>query len=321
MKSRLLSSLILLAVCALVLGSCLNDNSITPYQQLQKDLDKIEEYLVANPPAVSDIVVRDASGVTLVITDRPAYDITGTEPVPMQPTPENIIRVGYVGRLLNGTQFDADDSYTFTLTNEDAGGTDVISGWKIALGMMTKGMKATVFIPSGLAYGTRGSGSIGANQVLIFDLDLKEVDQSNEEPRFAQDKTKIANYIDLQGIENVTVHPNGFSYSLESSGSGPRPDLYDQVRVKFTGKVLNADNSQTTFAQDIEQGPVNVFSSRPANYIHGLALGLQLMHEGDKAKFYLPSALGYGPGTVNGVSTNSILVFDVELLEVIPNEQ
>ena len=293
MKSRLLSSLVLLAGFALVLGSCLNDDSITPYQRLQKDLAKIEEYLVANPPAASDIVVRDASGVTLVITDRPAYDITGTEPVPMQPTPENIIRVAYVGRLLNGTQFDADDSYTFTLTNTDAGGSDVISGWKIALGLMTEGMKATVFIPSGLAYGSRGSGSIGANQVLVFDLDLKEIDRSNEEPRFTTDKTKISAH--LEGVENTIVHPNGFTYILQSTGSGQRPDMYDQVRVKFTGKVLNADNTETTFAQDINQGPVNIFSSRPANYIHGLSMGLQLMNEGDKATFYLPSALGYGP--------------------------
>lgn len=319
MKSRVLSSLIVLAGLSLVLGSCLNDDSITPYQQLQKDIAKIDEYLVANPPAASDIVVRDASGVTLVITERPAYDITGTEPVPMQPTPENIIRVGYVGRLLNGTQFDADDSYTFTLTNTDANGADVISGWKIALGMMTEGMKATVFIPSGLAYGTRGSGSIGGNQVLIFDLYLREVDRSNEEPRFSQDKTKISAY--LEGVENTVVHPNGFTYILESIGTGQRPDMYDQVTVKFTGKVLNADNTETVFVQDLVQGPVNIFSSRPANYIHGLAMGLQLMHEGDKAKFYLPSALGYGIGTTTGVSANSNLVFEIELQKVTPNEE
>lgn len=319
MKSRVLSSLIVLAGLSLVLGSCLNDDSITPYQQLQKDIAKIDEYLVANPPAASDIVVRDASGVTLVITERPAYDITGSEPVPMQPTPENIIRVGYVGRLLNGTQFDADDSYTFTLTNTDANGADVISGWKIALGMMTEGMKATVFIPSGLAYGTRGSGSIGGNQVLIFDLYLREVDRSNEEPRFSQDKTKISAY--LEGVENTVVHPNGFTYILESIGTGQRPDMYDQVTVKFTGKVLNADNTETVFVQDLVQGPVNIFSSRPANYIHGLAMGLQLMHEGDKAKFYLPSALGYGIGTTTGVSANSNLVFEIELQKVTPNEE
>jgi FKBP-type peptidyl-prolyl cis-trans isomerase FkpA len=317
MKSRLLSSLIVLAGLSLILGSCLNQESITPYQQLQKDIAKINAYLVANPPAVSDVVVRDASGVTLVITERPVSDITGSEPVPMQPTPENIVQVAYVGRLLNGTQFDADDSYTFTLTNTDAGGADVISGWKIALGMMTEGMKATVYIPSGLAYGNRGSGSIGANQVLIFDLDLKEVDQSNEQPRFGTDMSKISAY--LEGVENVIVHPNGFSYILESTGSGGRPDMYDQVKVKFTGKVLNANNTETTFAQDVVQGPVNIFSSRPANYIHGLALGLQLMQQGDKAKFYLPSALGYGPGTTTGVNANSNLVFEIELLEVTPN--
>lgn len=319
MKSRVLSSLVLLVGFALLLGSCLNDDTITAYQRLQKDIAKINAHLEANPPASSDIVVRDASGVTLVITEMPAYDIEGTERVPMQPTQENIIRVGYTGRLLSGFEFDSDESRTFTLTNTDHEGEDVITGWKIALSLMTEGMKATVYIPSGLAYGTRGSsgGSIGANEVLVFDLHLKEIETSDEEPRLTADKAKISAH--LEGVENVVVHPNGFSYILQPVGAGARPGFYDQVRVKFTGKVLNPDNTLTTFAQDIEQGPVNIFSSRPANYIHGLALGLQLLREGDKATFYIPSALGYGSGTTTGVSANSNLVFEVEILEVIPN--
>ena len=320
MKSKLLSSLSLLAGISLMLGSCLNDDSITPYQQLQEDIAEIDKYLLANPPSPSHIIVRDArTGIRMVITERPEANVDSEEPVEVPPTPENIIEVGYVGRRLSKGQltdpFEINDSYTFTLTDEDAGGADVIDGWKAALEMMYKGMKATVFIPSGMAYGKNGQGSIPDNAILVFDLDLKEVNTSDQEPLFTQDKSAISAV--LEGDLDVIVHPNGFSYKLESSGTGPRPDLYDQVSIIYTGKLLDG----TVFADNITQVPVNIFSSRPVNYIHGLALGLQLMHEGDIATFYIPSALGYGPLDQSVIPANSNLIFRVELVKVTTNPQ
>src|SRR5690606_35473729 len=109
MKSKVLSSLVLLIGLCLTLGSCLDGDTTTPYQQLQEDIRKIDAYLASNPPGINDIVVKDAtSGIRLVITKL------GTGVIP--PTPENIIEVAYTGRLLNGQQFDSDDSFTFTLT-------------------------------------------------------------------------------------------------------------------------------------------------------------------------------------------------------------
>ena len=48
----------------------------------------------------------------------------------------------------------------------------VIEGWQIAIPLMKKGEKTKFFIPSKLAYGERGSGSVPANTVLIFDIEL-----------------------------------------------------------------------------------------------------------------------------------------------------
>lgn len=303
-----------MAGLCLTLGSCLNDDSITPYQQLQEDIKKIDTYLVNNPPDPNDIIVRDAnSGIRLVITEM------GTGEIP--PTPENIIQVAYTGRLLsNGVQFDTDPSYTFTLTTSDNNGADVISGWKHALAMMTEGTKATVYIPSGLAYGPSGSGSsIPDNAILVFDLELLVVNTDNEEPRLSSEITTIELYLDENAVENVQVDPSGLHYVIENIGTGPSPGLYDHVRIRYTGKLM--DVNETVFADNLEQGPVNVFSSRPVNYIHGLTIGLQKMNEGGKATFYVPSALAYGP-SVNGIITaNSILIFEVELLEVIPNAE
>lgn len=317
----------MLAGISLMLGSCLNDDGITPYQQMQKDIAEIDAYLLANPSEdPSDLMVRDArSGIRMLITERPAENIDATEPVNVPPTPENIIEVGYVGKILSKGElsdvpFDENESFIFTLTDKDACDAngncdDVIDGWKYALSMMSKGMKATVFMPSGIAYGTRGKSPIPANAILVFDLHLKDVNTDDEKPRFAADVNLISGQ--LEGNPNAVVHPNGFSYIRTVTGAGPRPDMYDLVTVKYTGRLLNG----TIFAEEITQEPVNIFSSRPANYIHGLALGLQLMSEGDKVKFYLPSALGYGTSVQTSIPANSNLIFEVELLKVTPNPQ
>ncbi len=48
----------------------------------------------------------------------------------------------------------------------------VIEGWQIAIPLMKKGEKTKFFIPSKLAYGEQGSGSVPGNTVLIFDIEL-----------------------------------------------------------------------------------------------------------------------------------------------------
>jgi FKBP-type peptidyl-prolyl cis-trans isomerase len=312
-RSKLVSSLSLLVILCMTLGSCLDDGGVNPYQQLQEDVKKIDAYLAANPPTdPTDIIVRDASGIRMVVTEM------GSGIVP--PTPENLIQVSYVGRLLKNGQlvdppFDQDNSLTFTLAVE-ADQFDVIRGWKTALFMMTEGTKATVYIPSGLAYGTSGKGSIPDNAILVFDLELLIVNTDNEAAQRLIDNGKIN--AELEAVPNVVNDPSGISYILEPIGTGIAPTLYDQVTIRYTGSVLGVEEP---FATGVTQGPDDGFSSMVVNYIHGLTVGLQIMHQGDKATFYIPSAMAYGPSAVANIPANSVLVFEVELLEVIPNQQ
>lgn len=315
MKSKLIGSVILLI--AFMLGSCFEEGSVNPYQKLQQDIVEIDKYLVANPPEDDDIIVRDASGLRMVITEM------GTGLVP--PTPENIIQVSYVGRRLSNGKltesFDEDTSFTLTLTTADVG-PDVIAGWKIALRMMTKGTKARVYIPSVLGYGASGSGSIPGNSILVFDMELKVVHTANEQPRLSDDITIITRYIAEREIANAQVHPSGLRYVINNAGTGATPGLYDQVVIKYTGKLLADDEEdEVVFTDNVQIGPSEAFSSRAVNYVHGLIHGLQLMSAGGKATFYLPSALGYGPSVLNKIPANSNLIYEVELLEVIPNQE
>jgi FKBP-type peptidyl-prolyl cis-trans isomerase len=112
---------------------------------------------------------KTANGVYVVTTQAGA----GT-----MPTTGDDISVNYTGKLMNGKVFDSN------LTSPQAGGKPfqlkvgvgmVIPGWEEGIMKMRKGEKATLYIPSGLAYGPRGNPTIPANSVLIFDIDLLDV--------------------------------------------------------------------------------------------------------------------------------------------------
>jgi len=89
------------------------------------------------------------------------------------------ISVLYTGKLLNGTVFDATSQrgntpYSFVI----GPGSQNITGFDEGISLMRKGEKATLLLPSGLAYGARGSNSsnlIGPNTVLVFDVEVTDV--------------------------------------------------------------------------------------------------------------------------------------------------
>jgi FKBP-type peptidyl-prolyl cis-trans isomerase len=81
------------------------------------------------------------------------------------PTINDTVRVNYVGTLVDGTQFDANDNITFPLTN-------VIEGWQEGIPLFSVGGSGRLIIPSSLAYGPTARPGIPANSVLVFDIDL-----------------------------------------------------------------------------------------------------------------------------------------------------
>jgi FKBP-type peptidyl-prolyl cis-trans isomerase FkpA len=130
---------------------------VTYPEKSQAALDNrvIREFLVKNNLTAD----KDSSGVYYNI----AVVGTGTDVINRSST----ITAKYTGRLLNGTVFDssADTTSTTVLNN-------FIQGWHKVLPKMRAGGKARMFIPSGLAYGSTASGTIPANSVLDFDVEV-----------------------------------------------------------------------------------------------------------------------------------------------------
>jgi peptidylprolyl isomerase len=92
-----------------------------------------------------------------------------------RPTPGSRVTVHYSGYLLDGRKFDSSvdrhEPFTFVI-----GYGQVIKGWDEGVGSMNKGGKRKLIIPSELAYGKRGIGSIiPPNAELVFDVELLDV--------------------------------------------------------------------------------------------------------------------------------------------------
>lgn len=112
--------------------------------------------------------------------------------------------------------------------------------------------------------------------------------------------------------ENVKVTESGLQYIVEKEGTGAQPTATDEVTVHYTGKLLDG----TVFDSSVSRGEPATF---PLNrVIPGWTEGVQLMKEGGKYMFFIPSELAYGPqGVPNAIPPHSTLIFEVELIKVI----
>lgn len=109
----------------------------------------------------------------------------------------------------------------------------------------------------------------------------------------------------------VKTTASGLQYVVVKEGEGAQPAAEDEVTVHYTGKLLNG----TVFDSSVNRGEPATF---PLNrVIPGWTEGVQLMKEGAKYTFFIPSDLAYGAGGVpNAIPPHSTLIFDVELIKV-----
>ena len=132
--------------------------------EIKDNLTLGREFLAEN--AKNDSVVQTESGLQYMVLKE------GTG---IKPAATDTVTVHYTGKLLDGTVFDSSvergEPATFPLDK-------VIPGWTEGLQLMSEGSEYRLFIPSELAYGSKGAGDkILPNATLIFDVQLIKVDK------------------------------------------------------------------------------------------------------------------------------------------------
>lgn len=111
----------------------------------------------------------------------------------------------------------------------------------------------------------------------------------------------------------ITTTVSGLQYEVLKKGTGTAsPKATDNVKVHYHGTLTDG----SVFDSSVDRGEPITFGLDQV--ISGWTEGVQLMHVGDKYKFYIPSDLAYGEGSPTpAIPGGSTLVFEVELLEIV----
>ena len=124
------------------------------------------------------------------------------------------------------------------------------------------------------------------------------------------DRKIIREYVNLQQGMNFDSTESGIFYHIEEPGIGEPPTDSSMVTVHYT--LYLVDNSKVESSYDKNEPS----TFKVSKVIKGWNESLKLLGVMGKGTFVIPSYLGYGPQSVNGMPRNAILVFDIEVLKI-----
>lgn len=131
-------------------------------QAAEENLKRGQEFLAEN--AKREAVTVLASGLQ--------YEVL-TAGEGESPAATDQVSVNYKGSFITGEVFDSGEGVSFQVNQ-------LIPGWVEALPLMSSGAKWKLFVPSDLAYGPGGTGNIGPNSVLVFEMELLSIGAAGE---------------------------------------------------------------------------------------------------------------------------------------------
>lgn len=109
----------------------------------------------------------------------------------------------------------------------------------------------------------------------------------------------------------IITTASGLQYKILTAGTGAKPAATDKVKVHYHGYLIDG----TVFDSSVNRGEPASFGIDQV--IPGWIEGLQLMPAGSKWQIFVPADLAYGPQGPPSIGPNQVLIFDVELLEII----
>ena len=108
----------------------------------------------------------------------------------------------------------------------------------------------------------------------------------------------------------VKTTASGLQYEVLTEGTGPKPTgSTARVTVHYEGRLING----TVFDSSYKRNQPASFGLNQV--ISGWTEVVQLMPQGSKYRFFIPSDMGYGSRGAGSIPPNSTLIFDVELLQ------
>jgi FKBP-type peptidyl-prolyl cis-trans isomerase FklB len=144
----------------------------------------------------------------------------------------------------------------------------------------------------------------------------REEERKEREASAAENKKKADEFLEEnKKKEGVITTESGLQYKIEKEGDGPKPTAEDRVSVHYKGTLIDGSEFDSSYKRN-----------RPATFpvgrvVKGWTEALQLMPVGSKWTLFIPPELGYGErGAGSKIGPNSALIFEIELLEIVNEE-
>jgi FKBP-type peptidyl-prolyl cis-trans isomerase len=129
------------------------------------------------------------------------------------------------------------------------------------------------------------------------------------ETQSEKDEEIILNYLNEHNLD-ATKHESGLYYIINEEGTGSNPQLSNKIEIKYKGYLIDG----TIFDQTTDTTAQFYLNQ----LIEGWQIGIQMLKKGGKQTLFIPSELGYGEESISIIPANSVLIFDIELINFEP---
>jgi FKBP-type peptidyl-prolyl cis-trans isomerase len=148
---------------------------------------------------------------------------------------------------------------------------------------------------------------------MLIRRELQRLSRAKIQPNIDEGRKFLAANAAKPGVKQTS---SGLQYEVLKEGNGPKPADTSVVKIHYDGFLLNGSK----FDSSRDRGEPLVY--RLNGLIPGWVEGVQLMPVGSRYKLYIPYQLGYGEqGSGEKIPGGSLLVFDIELLEIVTGGQ
>lgn len=216
----------------------------------------------------------------------------------LHPTKNSTVKVHYTGWTRDGNVFDSSrnrgEPAEFPLDH-------VIPGWTEGVQLMVVGEERRFWIPADLAYGEHARRGSPSGQ-LTFDIELLSIVSMPVIPETPPDVASVP--------ADAVKTKSGLAYKVVTPGTGKKPTLDDTIRIEWTGWSTDGHMFDSTFLHPSTQ---IVFPL--AHGVRAWIEGIQLMQEGETARFWAPAKLAFGESPPQGIP-KGMLVFEIHLIGI-----
>lgn len=183
-----------------------------------------------------------------------------------------------------------------------------------------------------ISFGIRVNEVMNREEFEKFSQELMQKYRAKQEElavaQFTKDTVAIDNFLADKGIQANKL-PSGIRYVITKQGKGPVANSQQTVEVNYDGYLLDGTHFDTNVESlakennlyDSMRGQMDGYQPMAvtidqSSVIPGWHLALKQLNEGARGTFYIPSKLAYGQRGSGPIAENSVLVFDIEMIDI-----